>query len=285
MLDRTATYIKTSSLALLTASALSGCYVEVAYEQEADFNTDVNYYLDILDMETSHLVNAALVPAALAAETPYMVIDPDAFTTPQSRNLSRAIVIETTYAYLFDNEYCPYGGYTSNEVEAETTSYDDGYTFVELTLDAKAYDCNLYSAGTYMEIDSDLFFNVEGWYDDWLNQLDSVNALITGDIRVEYNDKIFVHDNLLLDVIETSPTGISIEGDSKLTLVDYYDIEYADMTFNNVLWSIGTSAPYSGTVLIEDGFDWVELEFSDSGVTRIDSSGYVRFWYWGELNY
>lgn len=185
-----------SVLAMCTSLILSGCYVEVSHELEANDDTDSHYSAELDDYSTRFLVDATLIPIALATESGAMVIDPDSYTTPRSRHLTRAAVIETTYAYLFDDWTCDNGGYTETEAEANTTRYDDGYTHVDIWLDAAAHNCETVSLGVSHRINSALSYDVSGWHDDWEARISSLEADLSGWVNVSYDGRYIAYRQL-----------------------------------------------------------------------------------------
>jgi hypothetical protein len=271
---------------MCTAFALTGCYVEVVQEHEAYNDTEVHYTSDVTDFSTQYLVDAALIPLALAAESPYMVINPDAYTSPRVRALTRASVIETTYAYLFDDVDCDYGGFTQTEAEADTTSYDDGYTYVELQMNAKAYDCEVRSRGYLHTVNSDIDYDVTGWYDDWQSQVSSIDAALTGSVQIDYAGYHISHSNLSISVSALTATDFSLRGSSTLLLDDGHDIEQVQYSIpSNVHMTLGDTHPHQGRVRLYDSGDWVELTFETNGLWRSDSDGGNTYYYWSELGF
>lgn len=271
------------ALALMFAVAsLSSCYVEVVQD---DFYAHSDYH-DVTDFNTRFLVDAALIPLALAAESPHMVIDPDAYTTPHARELSRAAVIETTYAYLFEDLDCDYGGFTQSEAEANTTSFDDGFTSVELTLNADAFNCEVESGNRIYTINSDIRYNVDGEYDDWESELSDIEAGMSGEAQLEYRDQLISHSNISASVFDYSATDFGIQANSRLLLDDGLYIESTDFnTHSSVHWYLYDDHPHNGSVRIKDGNDWVTLSFERNGLYREDSSGYRTYWSWSQLGY
>lgn len=271
------------ALALMFAVAsLSSCYVEVVQD---DFYTYSDYH-NVTDFSTRFLVDAALIPLALAAESPRMVIDPDAYTTPRARDLGRAAVIETTYAYLFEDVDCDYGGFTQSEAEADTTSFDDGFTTVELTLNAEAFNCEVESGNRRYTINSDIRYVVNGEYDDWENEISDVDARMTGQAQLEYRDEVISHANISASVFDYSATDFGIQATSRLLLDDGLYIESTDFnTRASVHWYLNDNHPHDGSVRIKDGNDWVSLSFERNGLYREDSSGYRTYWSWSQLGY
>lgn len=271
-------------LPLIAAAALTGCYVEVSHELEADYDTDSHYSTELADFSTDFLVDAALIPLALSAESAAMVADPDAYTTPRSRLASRAVIIETTYAYLFDDWDCDYGGYTESEAEASTTSYDDGYTFVDLELNAEAFDCRVYTQGAYHTVNSDLGYDVTGWYDDWENEIDSLNGKVDGWVSVDYDGQYIAHRNLSFSSYAVSGNDIVSEGQSRVELDNGRQTLFADFrTTTDPHLYRSAEKPHYGSVKFSTGSGWVRLSFESSGVWREDSDGYDRFYSWNEL--
>jgi hypothetical protein len=273
-------------IAAMTLITLTGCYVEVSHEQEAYGDTDVHYSSDIADFNTQILVDAALIPFALTMEAPSMLIDPDSYTTPKARSASRALITETTYAYLFDDSDCDYGGYTQTETEAETTSYDDGYTFVELDMRAQAYDCSVRNKGVIHTINSDIDYDVSGWYDDWEKKISSIDGELEGDVQVYFNGQAISHTNINARISALSSSDYSLKANSRVLIDDGYDIEQAQLsTKHNVHFYIGASHPHQGKIRIADSYDWVELSFENDGLWRQDSAGRNTYWSWSELGF
>jgi hypothetical protein len=270
----------------IAALTLTGCYVEVSHEHEAYVDTEVTYANNITDYSTKFLVDAALIPFVLTAESPYMVINPDSYTTPRTRNLSRALITETTYAYLFDNWDCDYGGYTQTEAEANTTSYDDGYTFVELFMSANANDCEVVSQGSFHLVNSNVNYDVSGWYDDWEHEVSSMEAELTGSVQIDYNGKFISHSGMNFEGSALSASDFTYDGSSTVVLDDGVDIQQVTMTTrNDVHIYLGMDHPHAGKIRFKQ-FDYdVTLEFDSQGVTRTDSNSYSRYRTWSELGF
>lgn len=277
--------IRMMFVAGLTAATLTGCYVEVSHEHEADFDTEVHYSSDLTDFATPLLVDAALIPFSLSAETPNMVIDPDAYTSPRQA-MSKAVITETTYSYLFDDWDCEYGGFTQTNAEAETTSYSDGYTFVELAMNAQAFDCEVRSRGSLHQVNSDVDYDVTGWYDDWQRQVSSLDASLTGNVSIEFNGQLIEHNQISVNTIAISSYDFSMYGSSRVKIDDGFDYEQASLTtLNNVHFYLGDAHPHQGRVKLSDGLDWVILTFEENGLWREDDDGYETYWRWSELGF
>lgn len=273
------------NLSVLSMLVLSGCYVEVGPYPSTYYDTEVNYYTDITDFDTDYLVLAALTPLALGMEAPEMIADPDDYTTPRT-TVTRATVIETTYAYLYDDWNCDAGGYTEIETEADTTSYDDGYTFVEVEFSSAAHNCTGWSNGTRYTVNSDLYYDVYGWYDDWENEIDTVDARLTGEIVTSFYDEAIDHSHLEVNLNEITSNDFAISVESDLALDTGYDFETAELTTDSTVhWYRYDDHPHQGVIRISDGFDWVTLTFDSYGVWRNDSSWNDRYYSWSELGY
>lgn len=275
---------RSAVLALIAALTLTGCYVEVSHELEADYDTDSHYSPELADFSTGFLVEAALIPVALSAETAGMVANPDSYTTPRSRTTSRAVIIETTYAYLFDDWDCDYGGYTETEAEASTTSYDDGYTHVDLWLTAQAYGCKVYSQGEYQTLNSNLSYDVNGIWDDWENKISSLDGHLSGRISTQYNGYFIEHRSLNFAAYAVSGNDIANRGQSRVELDDGDQVIMADFrTVTDTHMYRTASRPHYGTVKFSNAEGWVKLSFETGGVWRQDSAGFDRYYHWSDL--
>ncbi len=266
--------------------ALSGCYVEVSQPHVAYTDTEVNYYYDITDMYTKLLVDAALVPIALGMKSPNMIIDPDAYTEPRTRDLSRALVVETSYTYLFENRNCSNGGYTQIDAQADTAAYNDGFKYVDIQLSSDSYNCTVLNQGVYHTINSRLNYDVYGWYDQWKHKISSVDGRLEGDVRVEYSNQLIDHVNIVLDINNLSSTDFLIQASSSLALDSGLDYEVANYSTSKLVhWIQNSSHPHQGKIMLRDGYDWVTLTFESGGLWREDSAYHRSYWTWSELGY
>ena len=273
-----------ASSLLLAVFALSGCYVEVGPNPSAYYDTEVNYSTDITDFSTKYLVLTAVTPLALAMEAPEMIADPDDYTAP--RSVQRAVVTETTYTYLYDDWYCDAGGYTEIEAEADTTSYSDGFTYVDIQLSSESHNCTGWSKGTAYTVNSDLFYDVYGWYDDWQNKIDSVNGALSGELVTSFSGKAIDYSRLDVTINDISSNDYAIQVRADLALDYDWDFEYAKLTTSSTLhWYRYDSHPHQGKVRISDGHTWVTLRFDAGGVWREDSSYHGSYYSWYELGY
>ncbi|EAR08513.1 hypothetical protein [Reinekea blandensis] len=273
-----------SPVVIATTLVLSGCYVDISHELEAGGDTDSHTYAELDDYSTRFLVDAAIVPVALSTESGGMVSDPDQYTTPQNRIATRAVIIETTYAYLFEDRACDLGGVTETEAQADTTSYSDGYTYVDLWLNASAYQCETVSQGTVHRINSDLSYDVTGWYDDWGHQISSLDADLNGWVNVHFNGRFIEHKNLTMQTYSVNGDDLASRGSSRIELDDGYRAMTAYFqTETDVHLRLGETLPHAGTVEFRNSRGWVELTFESDGVWRRDSLGRDRFIYWSTL--
>lgn len=264
--------------------SLMGCYVDVYSEYETDYPS-VNYS-DITDMRTQLIIDTALLPIALAAEAPYQVIDPDAYTSPRSLAMARAHVTETTYAYLFDNVDCAVSGYTQVESKADTTSYSDGYTYVDIQTSAQAHQCQVWRGRDLATINSDLSYDSTGWYDDIDNKLTRIDGELNGEINLSWNNKVITHRNIQSTIEALNYNDFIIELSSSAKLDDGINIEHSSLvTSRPVHWYLGAQHPHQGEMKFIQGLDWVKLTFEANGLWRQDSQGYAYFWSWSELGY
>lgn len=269
---------------LLTVITLSGCYVEVGPYPSAYYDTEVNYNTDITDFSTDYLVLTALTPLALGMEAPEMIADPDDYTEP--RSAQRAVVTETTYSYLYDDWYCSGGGYTEIEAEADTTSYSDGFTYVDIQLASESRNCTGWSNGTAYTVNSSLFYDVYGWYDDWDNQIDSVNGTLSGELVTSFSGKAIDYSRLSVSVNDISATDYALSVNADLSLDYDWDFETASLvTSQTVHWYRFDSHPHQGKVRISNGQGWVTLTFDSYGVWRDDSAYHASYYSWYELGY
>ncbi len=277
--------LKNSCAIVVSATALTGCYVEVSHDYPDYYDKEVTQD-NVTDFSTQLLVDAALIPYSLAAESPYMVINPDSYTSPRARLLSRALITETTYAYLFDNTECDYGGSTQTEAEADTTSYDDGYTFVDFTMNAQAYNCEINHHNQFHLVNSDINYDVTGWYDDWENEISSIDSSLTGSVNIEFNGKYISHTNVHVDTVALSAQDFSMDGSSSVLLDDGYFIKQVQLTTrSDVHYDLGAAHPHAGNVRFKHSTYWVELKFEPNGVWRTSSNGQERYRSWQELGF
>jgi hypothetical protein len=266
--------------------SLMGCYVDVYGEYESDSYYPPVDYSDITDLRTQFIVDSALLPLALAAEAPYQVIDPDSYTTPRSRALSRAHVTETTYAYLFDNVDCAEGGYTQVEAEADTTSYSDGYTYVDIQTSAQAHQCQVWRGRDLATINSNLSYDSTGWYDDIENKITSLDSTLKGDISLSWKNKTIRHQNLKARISALNYKDFTIDLSSATRLNDGTNSEQSSLaTTRKVHWYLGAKHPHLGEMKFIQGLDWVKLTFEADGLWRQNSGGYSNYWSWSELGY
>lgn len=282
--------IKSTRLPLLGLAAvttvLAGChdYVTATHEHEADYDTEVTYSVD--RFETEFLVRNALVPYALMATGIDMVADPDAFLAPRSRLLQRHHVpIETTSTYLFDSGPCEFGGNTAIEATGTTETYDDAMTFVSMDVNASANDCKTRNWQGYVTLNSQLEFDVTGWYDDRLDEIASLDGSMGGSLRLKGDRTDVKFANIDSQIIELSATDFRIQAQSSLWLDDGWLAKSASLTTpQGVHWYQGDRYPHAGRVRIAGYKGWVELTFSETGVSRNDSRGNRQYWSWSSLN-
>lgn len=267
------------ALAALATLALSGCYVEYS-EHLPDQGASVE------DFRTLFLARTALTPYALGAVSIDMLANPDAFLTPSSRDATRSHdPIETTSTYLFENGTCPGGGRTSVEAQGTTETYDDAMTWVELALTARAFECGTTSWLGSGTLNSRLDYDVQGWYDEAFNEIDSLDARLSGYLRLDAGHKSVKLSGLDVRARELSSTDFRLLADAGLWLDDGWNATHASLTtLEGVHWYAGDNHPHAGRVRIGGYTNWVELSFSDSGVSRRDSDGYRDYIAWWELD-
>ncbi|MFQ3229820.1 hypothetical protein [Reinekea sp.] len=280
-------FAKSAMKALVIAGAslsLMGCYVDVYGEYEPDRYYPPVHHSDITDLSTQLIVDAALLPLALAAEAPYQVIDPDSYTSPRSIALTRAHVTETTYAYLFDNVDCAEGGYTQVEAEADTTSYSDGFTYVDIQTAAQAHQCQVWRDRDMATINSNLSYDSVGWYDDIDNKLTSLDSEFKGDFNLSWKNKAIRHQNIKASTVALNFKDFTIDLSSATRLNDGSTSEQSSLvTTRKVHWYLGAKHPHLGEMKFIQGLDWVKLTFEANGVWRQNSQGYANYWSWSEL--
>lgn len=268
------------------STVLAGCHdlVTTTHEHEADYDTEVTYSIDRFG--TEFLVRNALVPYALMATGIDMVADPDAFLTPRSRLLQRHHApIETTSTYLFDSGLCEFGGSTAIEASGTTETYDDAMTFVSMDVNASANACKTQNWQGYVTLDSQLEFDVTGWYDDRLNEIASLEGSMTGSARLKGDRTDVKFGNIDSRIIELSATDFRIQTQSSLWLNDGWLAKSASLTTpQGVHWYQGDRYPHAGKVRIVGYKGWVELTFSANGVSRNDSRGNRQYWSWSSLD-
>lgn len=278
--------VQTGSLMLLATLALTGCYVEVVPQVRPYMLITDHNSIDLRRYSTAFLVEAALIPFALGSASPAMLIDPDSVTTPQGRALNRALIERTSYAYLFDDRDCDAGGYTQTEAEADTTRYDDGYTFVDLNLNAQAKDCALRSGGQLHWVNSDLNYNLSGWHDDWAGAISSITARLDGQVQIETTDSLIQHRLVNVQLDNLTSTDFLLTGSSAVWLDDGFGQSDADLTTEAAVhWALGHSFPHQGQVRLQNNSSWVDLKFATTGLWRETSSGGSHFWLWSELGF
>jgi hypothetical protein len=258
--------------------------VEVGPYPSAYYDTEVNYTTDITDFNTDYLVLVALTPLALGMEAPEMIADPDTYTAP--RNVQRAIVTDTSYSYLYDNWSCDGSGYTQIEAEADTTSYSDGFTYVDIIMRSESHNCTGWSNGTAYTINSNLLYDVYGWYDDWENTIDSVNGSLTGDLISSFSNSAIEYNSLNISAEDISASDFSLTVSADLALDYDWDFETPSLETNQAVhWYRFDSHPHQGSMTIVNGYHWVTLTFDSYGVWREDSAYHSSYFSWNELGY
>lgn len=277
---------RTVFASLAMSLALSGCYVDVTEvpEHEADYDTEVTD--SVADYSTSFLTRTALVPYALTGVSIEMVADPDAFLTPSSRGLARShLPVESTETYLFEDGPCDFGGNTGIEANGTTDTYSDGMTFVTMAVTATATACGTRNWLGDITLDSQLDYDVNGWYDDVLHRIDSLEGHLTGHVRMRGDYKDINIAGLRGDILELSSTDFRIDTEASLWLDDGWVDRNADLvTDRSVHWYRGDRYPHAGRVRIEGFRGWVLLTFSDGGVSRTDSDGYREYRSWASFD-
>lgn len=274
-------------ITIMTTLALTGCYVDVYQEHDAydaDNDTDVYYPSQLTDFTSQFLSDAALIPFGLTMAAPHMVEDPDAYTTPRARNLSRALITDTTYAYLWDSNHCADGGYNETRTEADTTTYSDGYTLVELTMEAEAVHCQVRNNGILHTVDSNVLYQVTGWYDDWEYRLSSIDSTLTGDAEIAYQLINIQHRNMNNHIYSATGNDFYLTADSAVVLDDGFSRINADFeTLTTVHYYPGAAHPHQGSVRFSYANQWTDLVFSFDGFWRTDDDGWQRFYSWNDV--
>lgn len=278
-------FFKTAAVALLS-TVLSGCYVEVVHEHEADDNRDVTY-ASVSDFRTRFLIDNVLMPYALAAETPYMLSFPEEYTSPRARSLvANADITDTTYSFLRQDVDCDLGGYTEIDAEAETTTYSNGYTYVDLFMRSDSKSCQVMQKATETTINSQLSFDVTGYYDDWRNSVHSLNATVDGSLRLANSKGQANFTGLFLQVRESTSTSFLVNGRANVWLDDRYVATGTTLTTTrDIQWTLGATTPRGGSIKLTDGLDWVEFHFDSQGAWRKQRNGYDSYWTWQELGF
>lgn len=271
--------LRSTLMTILTALVLTGCYVEVEEYPSYGYNTDVT------DFSSTFIIRTALMPYALGANSIEMVADPDAFLTPSSRSLSRAVPIETTSTYLFDSGACDFGGSTAVEAYGETETYADAMTWVELNLTATATQCDTTSWLGLSTLNSRLVYDVSGWYDEALAEIASLEGQLNGYLRLQSSHQSVKLSALDVRIEELSATDFRVNANAGLWLDDGWDYGSASLrTLESVHWYQGDTFPHAGRVRIESGYHWVEVRFFADGVSRRDSDGYYTYLPWWEFS-
>lgn len=272
-----------ASLGALLVTILTGCHVSVT-DSPGGHETDIAH--SVARFDTEFLVRHALVPYALAATSIDMVADPDAFLTPRSRTRARDHApIESTSTYLFDSGPCDYGGTTSLEATGETETYADAMTFVTLDVSASADRCETLNWQGYVTLNSHLEFDVTGWYDDHYREIASLEGRMSGRLRITGARMDVNYTNIDSHIVELSPTDFRIQTNASLWLDDGWLTKNATLsTPRGVHWYQGDRFPHAGRVRLQGHRGWVELTFSDSGVSRDDSRGNRQYWSWSSLD-
>jgi len=278
--------VQTAGLVFLATVVLSGCYVEVVPQVAPHFIATDTSAADLHGFSTAFLLDTALIPFALSSESPYMIIDPDRYTTPRARAITRALIEQTTYAYLFDDWDCDAGGYTQTEAEADTTAYDDGYTFVDFSMNAQAKDCAVRKDGQLHWVNSNLDYNTTGWYDDWAGEISSINGRLEGQVQIDFADGLMRHRLVNVQLNNLTGTDFIMTGSSSVLIDDGYARTSADLTTPETIhWALGETFPYQGQVRLRNNSSWVDLTFESTGLWRETSSGSSGFWFWSELGF
>ena len=274
-----------TTFSIMTGLLLTGCHVSVTdvHEHEAGYDTEVTPTLARYD--TEFLVRSALVPYALSATSIEMIADPEAFLTPSARMASRShIPVETTSTYLFDSGACDFGGYTSIDAYGETETYSDSMTFITMDVTAEAVDCDTRNWQGYVTLNSRLDFDVMGWYDDYDDRIESLEGSMTGRLRMRAERSDLNYTNISSEIIELNSTDFRIEARASVWLDDGWRTNSASLTTTRgVHWYQNDTRPHAGKVRLTAYRGWVDLEFSDYGVTRTDSNGYRDSISWSSL--
>lgn len=277
-------WLKALSITALSALSLTGCYVEVSTQYSDSFSTSSSYTADVTEFNTQVILDATLIPFALAAESPYMVLNPDTYTTPRSRDIARSFVVETTYAYLFDNWLCAFGGETQAVAEADTTTYSDGFTFVDFFMNAQANQCQVEKNGDLHLVNSNLTYDLNGWVDDWSNKINSIDGSLTGQVQVEYRGHIIKHSSLNLSIDNVSATDFLVHGNGRTLIDDGYKYGTADLkTLQTVHWYLNANHPHLGKVRLQQGYHWVDLTFDSLGFWYENSRYQSSYWFWSNV--
>jgi hypothetical protein len=269
----------------IAAMLLSGCHVSVTDVQEHEAGYDTEVTPSLARYDTEFLIRSALVPFALSATSIDMVGDPAAFLTPSARLAGRShIPVETTSTYLFESGACDFGGYTNIDAYGETDTYADSMTFVTLDVTAQAVDCDTRNWQGYVTLNSRLDFDVMGWYDDNLNRIKSLEGSMTGRLRMRAERSDLNYTNINSQIIELNSTDFRIESSASIWLDDGWRTHSASLaTQRGVHWYQNDTRPHAGKVRLTAYRGWVDLEFSNYGVTRTDSNGYRDSISWSSL--
>lgn len=274
-----------ATMATIAGLVLTGCHPSVTAvpEHEAGYDTEVTPTLARYD--TEFLVRSALVPYTLSATSIEMITDPDAFLAPPARMANRSHTpVETTSTYLFDSGACDFGGYTSTDAYGETETYADSMTFITLDVTAEAVDCDTRNWQGYVTLNSRLDFDVMGWYDDHDDRIDSLEGSMTGRLRMRAERSDLNYTNINTGIVELTSTDFRIEAKASLWLDDGWRTNSASLTTTRgVHWYQNDTRPHAGKVRLTAYRGWVDLEFSEYGVTRTDSNGYRDSISWSSL--
>jgi hypothetical protein len=274
--------IQQTLLGLAASALLAGCYVEVGPDHPDDISDpppSVSRY------STEFLTRAALLAPSLAAESIEMVADPQGFLQPRQRSQSRSLdPIETTWTELFDTAPCRYSGTTTLDATGETETYADDMIWVRISAGVLADRCRTDTWLGVATIDSRLNYDVTGWYDEFRRAITSLDGELTGRFRITGSHRDISLSQIDSRIVELSSRTFDIRTRADLWLDNGWLSRNASLsTPSAVHWYRGDAFPYRGRMRISDRNGWVELTFSDSGVSRDDSRGYREYLSWRSL--
>lgn len=271
--------IKQALIGLTAAALLAGCYVEVGPDHSghvSDPPQNVSRY------STEFLTRAALIVPSLNTQSIEMVVDPVGFLQPRQRNQARYHdPIETTWTELFDTAPCRYSGSTTLDGNAKTETYADGMTWVRMSALVRADRCRTDSWMGVATIESRLDYQVVGWYDEHRRAITSLDGDLTGRFRITGSQRDISYSQIDSRIVELSSRTFDIRTRADLWLDNGWLSRNATLTTPQAVnWYRGDAFPYRGRIRISDRSGWVELTFSDSGVSRNDSRGYREYLSW-----
>ena len=116
------------------------------------------------------------------------------------------------------------------------------------------------------------------------DRIESLEGSMTGRLRMRAERSDLNYTNINTEIIELNSTDFRIEAKASVWLDDGWRTNSASLTTTRgVHWYQNDTRPHAGKVRLTAYRGWVDLEFSDYGVTRTDSNGYRDSISWSSL--